>query len=132
MKWFSHDNNLRNQPEFAAMQELFVGPIGYGFGVLIWEVVCQYGDDDFRLPFSKKFGWQFWERELGFKNRPSPDGSGKVAVYKVLSNAASSGIIDNDAWTKDAVVWVPALRERLDEYAKAKKKAAEKEAKAKE
>lgn len=130
MKWFSHDNNLRNQPEFSKMQELFVGPIGYGFALMIWEIVCQYGDDDFKLPIAGKFDWEFWERELGFRNRHSPGNKGKAAVWTVLTNAAASGVIDNDAFTKEKVVWVPALRERLDEYAKAKLKAAEKFARA--
>ena len=128
MKWFSHDNNLRNQPEFSSMQEKFAGPIGYGFGIMIWEIVCEYGGEDFRMPLAGRFDWAFWEREFGFRNRAAQDKRGKEAVCKVLSNAAASGIIDNDAWAKEGVVWAPALKQRLDEFHKTKAKQAAKEA----
>ncbi len=123
MKYFMHDNSLRNQPEFVSMADSTGGRIyGCGVGFLIWEIICEYGDEEFHLPLGGKYDLKFWHRELGFTRQQS---LGNTAA--LLLNAAGAGIIDLDAWNKRDI-WVPELRTRLDQYAaRLERKAAKRE-----
>jgi hypothetical protein len=111
MKYFMHENNLRHQPEFVNLSDVMGGRIwGCGVAYLIWEIICEYGDDEFHLPLSGKYDLKFWHREFGFTKAQS---LGNTAT--VLLNAAGAGIIDLAAWNKRDI-WVPELRERMDRY----------------
>jgi hypothetical protein len=111
VKYFMHDNNLRNQPEFINLSDVMGGRIwGCGIGYLIWEIICEHGDDEFHLPLQGKYDLRFWHRELGFTKAQS---LGNTAA--VMLNAASAGVIDLAAWNKRDV-WAPEIRERMDQY----------------
>jgi hypothetical protein len=110
VKYFMHDNNLRNEPEIKSLAET-VGSVGaIGIASVIWECLCAYGDDEFHLPLKGKFGSTFWAREFGL-----PKTASKGEPWLILQNAASAGVIDYDALSH-GVVWAPELRNRLDRW----------------
>jgi hypothetical protein len=122
MKWFEHDAQLRKSDCFEQMNELFGEPLGYSFGLLIWEAVAQHGGDDFRMKLcnakTNGFTLEWWARLFGGAAHPTP----RALAAKILMNAAACGVIDNEALLKDGVVYAPKLREHLDEWAKKKAK----------
>lgn len=93
------------------MQQHFGDVVGYGLSLLIWEVVAQNGDENFRLPVKGKYDLNFWARELGTAS--------KKFIWQTLLTAAACNVIDADALNElPPVVSVPALREHLDDFAK--------------
>jgi hypothetical protein len=127
MKWFQHNNNLRHSPEFAQMMDKLSGPMGYGVAVMIWEIVCEYGDDDFKLPYSGKFGHTFWAREFGVldvgKPEPGSIKAGRAQAEIILGNAAAAEVIDPVAW-QQRIVYAPQLRKYVDEFHKERQRKA--------
>lgn len=122
MKYFMHDNNLRNEPEIKTLAETVGSTVAaIGIASVIWECVCLHGDDEFHLPLKGKYNAAFWAREFGL-----PKTASKGEPWLILTNAASAGVIDFDALTKDGVVWAPELRNRLDRWSKQKTAAARK------
>ena len=118
-----HDNDLRHQPEVRALAET-LGVVGAcGITTIIWECVCEYGDDEFHLPLKGKFDLKFWQREFGL---PVKDSWAQTRL--LLQNASAAGVIDSDALAH-GVVWAPELRLRLAEYERQVLKAKAKRAK---
>jgi hypothetical protein len=108
MKWFSHDNNLRNTPQFKAIMEGF-GVTGYGAGVMVWEVLAQYGKEpDFRLSLKDIYDVKFWQREMKV-------GTAAEIIW-LLAALAGCSVIDPDLYYKEQIVAAPLLKENVDDW----------------
>lgn len=122
MRWFEHDSKLRNEDCFQQMNAMYGTPLGYAFGLIIWEVVAQHGGDEFRMPLSRQGctfnSLDYWARQFGGAEHPTT----KKLAAQILMGAALCGVIDDDALNRDGVVYAPALRDHLDQWARKKAK----------
>jgi|SRR5580700_9791001 hypothetical protein len=111
MRWFTHNNNLRNTPQFKAMSRNH-HLLGYGAACLVWEVLAQYGKaPDFRLSLkSSPYDLEFWKDELQVANK------GTAAI--LLKGLATAGVIDRELFENEALIAAPLMQGELDDWNK--------------
>jgi hypothetical protein len=111
MKWFTHNNNLRNTPQFRAMSRNH-HLLGYGAACLVWEVLAQYGKaPDFRLSLRDRiYDLEFWKDELQVAN--------KATASILLKELATAGVIDKELFETEALIAAPLMQGELDDWNK--------------
>lgn len=107
MRWFTHNSNLRNTPEFKRLTKNLSLP-GYGAACMVWEILSQYGKPpDFRLSLKGPFDFAFWQDEL---NVPS-----LKVVMVLFTSLAGAGVIDQDLFNQ-RIIAAPLLQDEVDDW----------------
>jgi hypothetical protein len=115
VKWFRHDNNLRNTRLNGIRRTL--GAAGYGRAMILLEVLSENTKDGppFRLPLDHPSSdLSFWSSEFGCRN---------VETEKVLAVFEKYGLILE--WKKSKMISAPILSELLDDFTKRKGRSAQ-------
>jgi len=110
VKWFRHDNNLRNTRLNGIRRTL--GAAGYGRAMILLEVLSENTKDGppFRLPLNHPSSdLSFWSSEFGCRNGETE---------KVFAVFEKYGLILE--WKNSQMISAPILSELLDDFTKRK------------
>jgi hypothetical protein len=116
MQRFRHPSNLRNDPQFRAIEKK-LDEAGYARAVKLFEIVAEVGGKgeefsaEFTLRDNTDISWLADEWRISSKK-----------AQATLEVFAGVGLIDAQAWSEQ-IVRIPLLNDCLDEYTQRQKKA---------